>query len=663
MLKSLVRLTSFGIAIFLSILAGIVISTADDAFPQGAEYKASLDFTHSQVSKDQAIADLDSIADASGLRLSKVVADPNDFFNSRSLYAFGKQNPQKPQDLEWFKPGMTGRLLPSSELGAASLNGPYVYSGSKSAVDQFVGWIDSHGIERNVIAKNQGSILGQALVESGAWLTFLTCVVLSFTTVITWYVLRARARSLKVLNGTPAQKIALNDLLSLLVSFGGPALAGLGVSAAAVAIEGKASRLHEYLLTAGAFLVVAAAGMILCALVVSYITWPTVDGIASRRPPENHFRTAGEVLKAATLVLVAVMLPVLGTSIGQATELANQNAKWQVLKDHVALRISVQSDAEFVSRQSELRQISESASTAGKLTLSYAFSPRMHDRPSQEPLMDTGEFDGIAVVNPDYLRVISPLLSSSGTSLQDAGKQLAFDDLPTGIKEFWSDQFPLLSREGAGPQGNAGLQYYRYTGQQPFPALPPVIGEMAEFRNPLIIVAEHPESTFNDATIAAFLSSGNLIFNDSAWVGKYLQSSSLATAVLSVDRVADAALYNSQLQNQSAGMKTLSFTLVLLALIMSIAVSGLVYALSRSKRLFVERTSGWAWGKALAPRMVWEAALACALTTGMYLALGGTARPEVLWAFAGIPLYMAISWTLHVGFAHHVFKTTLARKA
>lgn len=96
---------------------------------------------------------------------------------------------------------------------------------------------------------------------------------------------------------------------------------------------------------------------------------------------------------------------------------------------------------------------------------------------------------------------------------------------------------------------------------------------------------------------------------------------------------------------------------------MSIAVSALVYAISRSKRLFVERTAGWAWGKSLAQRTTWEAGLACALTISMFLALGGTTRPEVLWAFTAIPLYLAISSALHITFAMHVFKTTLARKA
>lgn len=664
MLKTLVRLTSFGIAIFLSILAGIVISTADDAFPLGADFKVSLDFTHSPLTKDQTIADLDSIADASGLRLAKVVADPNDFFNSRSLYAFGQNASTETRKIDWFKPGMTGQLLPSRDLGTASLNGPYVYSGSPAAVGQFIGWIDSHGIARNVVAKNPATIIGQALVESGAWLTFLTCIVLSVTTVISWYVLRARARALKVLNGANTPKIALNDLLSLLVSFGVPAAAGLVAAVAVVTAEGKASRLPEFLLTAGAFLAAAAAGMILCALVVGFITWPTVDGIASRQPPESRFRGASETLKAATLILVAVMLPVLGASIGQATDLSNQSAKWQVLKNHVALRISVQSDAEFVSRQPALHDMTVAASRAGKLTLSYAFSPRTNDRPSQETRPDTGEFDGIVLVNPDYLRVIAPLIApnapGSGTPLDDVGEQVGFDALPQGVREFWGQQFPLLNRAGRSLQD---LKYYRYTGQQDFPALPPVVGEMAEFHNPLIIVAEHPEETFNDATAAAFLSSGNIVFNDSNWVGEYLQSSSLTTAVLSVDRIADAALYNSQLQNQSAGLKTLSFILVLLALTMSTAVSALVYAISHSKRLFVQRTAGWAWGKSLARRTVWEATLACALTVGMFLALGGATRPEVLWAFAGIPLYLAISSTLHIIFAKHIFKTTLARKA
>lgn len=231
-----------------------MMSTVEDAFPWGAEFKVSFDFTHSKISKDQAISDLDSLSDASGLRLAKVVADPDDFFNSRSLYVFGRSAQQTPQDIDWFKPGMQGRLLPSQELGSASLNGPYVYSGSPDAVRGFLDWADSQGIERHVVAKNPVTVLSQALLETGAWLTFVTCAVLSATMVISWYVLRARARALKALSGAPGLKIAVGDLTSLLAAVGPPTVLGLLVSGAAVALQGKASHLPEFILTASSFI-------------------------------------------------------------------------------------------------------------------------------------------------------------------------------------------------------------------------------------------------------------------------------------------------------------------------------------------------------------------------------------------------------------------------
>ncbi|MCH6470444.1 hypothetical protein [Sinomonas terrae] len=528
--------------------------------------------------------------------------------------------------------------------------------------------MDAHGVGRNVIAKDQVEILGQALAETGAWLTFLTCVLLLAATVITWYVLRARARALKVLNGAPIPRIVLADLASLVMSFAPPALLGVAVSVAVIVIQGKASHLPEFLLTLGALLTTAVAGMMMSALGVGSMTWPSVDGIASREPPERQFRSGGEALKAATLVLVAVILPVLGASIAQAGNLSNQQAKWQVLKDNVALRLSgAGSEEEFARYERPLRDMVASASGAGKLTFSYAFAPRDNDRPERVDRKDLGEFDGVVLVNPDYLRRISPLIGSDASDAQllgTVGERLGYETLPQSVQESWSEQFRVMNRAGRSLEGlTEGLRYYRYTGQEDFPAQIPVPGEIAQFRNPLIIVADQPAEAFTDGNIDAFLSSGNITFTDSAWVRDYLQSSPLSVAVLSVDRIADAALYNSQLQNQSAGLKTLSFVLVLLALTMSIAVSAMVYAISRNKRLFVQRTVGWPRLKSLARRLAWEAALAATVAVGMFFALGGAKRPEVLWTLTGIPLYLAISAALHVVFAKSVFSKTLARRA
>ncbi|MEA5456470.1 hypothetical protein SPF06_17200 [Sinomonas sp. JGH33] len=670
MLKALVRITSFGIAIFLSTLSGIVITTEEGAFPWKTEFIASLDFTHSQVSKDQAIAEFGSLADRTGLRIAKVVPDPNDFFNSRSLYVFGSAGPSEPQDIDWFKPGMRGQLHPARDLGAAALNGPHVYSGSPEAIAEFIAWVDAHGIDRNVMPKKTSDILAQALLETGAWLTFLTCVILAGTMVVAWYVLRAKARALKVLNGTRTARIVAEDLVSLVSSFAGPAIAAVLVSIVSVAIQGKATHLADFLAVLGLFLAAAVGGMMLCALVIGSMTWPSVDGIASRQPPERHFRASSEVLKAATLVLVAVMLPVLGASIAEATNLSNQNAKWQVLKDNVSLRFGLggMTPDEFGRTYDKpLRDMVAAASEAGNLSFSYALAPRSGTDPERRNRAEVGGFDCIVLVNSDYLRRISPLVGSDATganALGSAGERVDFESLPEEVRMAWGEQFSLWNRAGINLNGAAeSLTYYRYVGREPFPALPPGPGEMAHFRNPLIVVADNPADAFTDDNIEAFLSSGNLTFTDAGWVGDYLQSSPLIAVVLSVDRISDAALYNSQLQNQSAGLKTLSFALVLLALTMSIAVSAMVYAISRSKRLFAQRTAGWPWLQSLARRIAWEAALSAALAIAMFFALGGGKRPEVLWTLAGIPLYLAMSIALHLVFARGVFVKVLARRA
>lgn len=666
MLKFLVRITSLGIAIFLTVLAGIYISISEEAFPHGSEFTASLDFSQIQIPKDEAITSLEALTDSSGLHLAKIVADPDDFFNSRSLYVFGKEAPDEPRELEWFKAGMHGELRSAESLGAASLSGTYVYSGPPAATIQLTQWLDSHGVKRLVSAKDGAAVLQQAVVTTGAWLTFLTCFVLLITLVISWYVLRARARSLKVLCGAPAGKVILEDLISLLRAVSIPAAIGLGASLIVVAMQGKTSYLFQLALTSAGFIGCALAVAVICALLVSTMTWPSVKGIASRQPPERHFQRISEALKAATLVLVTITLPVVGASIADATNLSNQNAQWEVLKDNVSVRIATRSPEEFEKRQTEMHTLAEAAEKSDKLTFSYALEPANLIRQDETASVDLGGYDGVVLANPAYLEVISPLIGtnpSSAAPLGINGERLTESRLPVTLRDYLDRQFPIWNRAGMNLNGLESLQFYNYSGRNEFPALTPVAGKMAHFRNPLIIVVDDPPGTFNDGTTAAFLSSGNLTFSDAGWTRSYLSDAPLGNVVLSVDRISDAALFNSQLQNQSAGMKSLSVTLVLLALVMSTAVSALIYALSKSRRLFVQRTAGWTWLKALARRFAWEGGLAVVLAATMFFALGAGTRPNTWWSLAAVPLYATISIILHLTSARGVFARLLARTA
>lgn len=666
MLKLLVRVTSFGIAIFLSVLAGVYISTAEEAFPHGAEFRASFDFSQVQLPKAQVISELDAIVDDSGLRLAKIVADPEDFFNTRSLYVFGKDAPVAPQKLEWFKAGMHGELRSAHQLGTANLNGAYVYSGPTSAKTQLTQWLEAHGLKSTVSAKSNVEVLGHALFTTGAWLTFLTCLVLLIALVISWYVLRARARSLKLLCGATAGKVVGEDLLSLVRVVALPAIGGLLSALLVVALQGKTSYLLPLALTSAAFLVCALGLMLFSALIVSAMTWPSVSGIASRRPPEKHFQWISEVLKGATLVLVTVTLPIVGSSIAEATNLSNRNAQWEVLKNHVSVRISTGSETEFERRVTEMGDLAVAASRAGKLTFSYSFKPANIISQNEGASTDLGGYDGTVLVNPGYLNAISTVIESTpsaGNPLGTRAERISPDQLPAALRDHLEGQYPLWTRAGTLDRFAETFKTYRYTGQKDFPGLPPRLGEMAHFQNPLIVLVDDPAETFDDDTIGSFLTSGNLTFSDAGWVRDYLADHPLGNVVLSVDRISDAGLYSSQLQNQSAGMKTLSFALVLLALTMSTAVSALVYAIAEGRRHFVQRTAGWPWAKSLARRLAWEGILAVVIAIAMFFSLGGTAQGDAGWALVTVPLYAVISGILHIASASGVFAQTLTRRA
>jgi hypothetical protein len=202
---------------------------------------------------------------------------------------------------------------------------------------------------------------------------------------------------------------------------------------------------------------------------------------------------------------------------------------------------------------------------------------------------------------------------------------------------------------------------YTYTGEKTFPGLPPVAGEMHNLRNPLVVVITDPASTFTPDFLASTISSGNVMFSDSGWVRNYLEASTLRETVLAVDRISDGGLYSSQVAGQTASVRTLSYVLVVLALVVGVSVSAWIYALSRARRLFVQRTSGWIWARVLHRRMLWEGVIACVVASVVVATSNAGEHPDAWWALAAIPLYLLVSYVLHLSAVKNIFSRRLAR--
>lgn len=659
MLKLLVRLTALGVSVFLAVLTGIFISAGEDGFPWGTDHTAKLVFSDSPLTKDQAIADLNGIVDSSDLRLAKLVADPDDFLTSKSLYVFGDGAPKEPMDLAWFRPEMSGQLRAASTLGDAPLDGTYVYSGSEDARAKLLEWASQAGVQSAEQVKTTPAVLAYAFLNTGALLPLLTSVVLLISITLSWYVLRARARTLKVLSGTRSSRILAEDLSSLLRVTAPSAVVGLVGALVVLIFMGKSSFLVQFVSVMLTFLAFALALMLLGAALVSAITWPSVAGIASRRPAERHFRFISEVLKFATLAVVAVLLPAAGSAIASATLLSDQGARWEALTGQVTMRIGTNSPEEFDAQVQSMDDMVQAAAERGSMTFSYSSNA------ARDETLSSAGFDGMVMVNPAYLKAIGPLIGVTPTADRPLGSQgvpVGSDDLPDSLSESLASSFELWNRNGRNLDGmTENFKTYRYTGSTTFPGLPPVAGEMQNLSHPLVVVIASPATTFTPDFLASTISSGNVMFSDADWVREYLTTSPLRDSVLAVDRVSDGGLYSSQQSKQTADVRTLSYILVVLALVVGVSVSAWIYALTRGRRLFVQRTSGWTWSRVLMRRMVWESMVAIVVTAAVLAASNIPERPDAWWIVAAIPIYFVVSALLHLAAVKSVFRRRLVR--
>lgn len=659
MLKLLVRLAALGVAVFLAVLAGMFLSSEESGFPWNTDYTSRLDFSKSPLAKDVAIAELNELVDSSDLRLARVVADPENFLTSQSLYVFGADAPISPVAIDWFRPGMQGELRAAGGLGDTPLSGTYVYSGSAEAVQSLTGWANRAGVHTSTQKNTVTAVLSNALINTGAWLPFLTCLVLLVSLTVSWYVLRARARTVKVLNGASTARIVADDFLSLLAVSVPPMLAGFLLGVGFIALSGKTMFVANFALTTLALLGCALAVMLLSALLVNAFTWPTLAAIAARTPPERHFRLASEALKVATLVLVAISLPAAGTAIATATNLSDQGARWQSLSGQVSLRIGTTTPEEFDAQIEKLDALVVAADEADVLTFSYAMDV------ADEPELQPAGYDGLVMVNPAYLEAVAPFVGfdpSPQQPLGALGTAIPHTELAPALEQSLGASFELWNRAGQNLDGfDENFRTFGYSGDVTFPGLAPTSGDMVNYENPLIVVVDNPAETFDADFLSATLSSGNQMFGDASWLRGYLATSELNAYVLSIDRVSDNGLFASQQANQTAGVRIFSYALVVLALIASITVSAWIYALARGRRLFAQRTSGWAWQRVLSARLLWEAGLAVVITALSLVGFLATSDPGTLWILAAIPLYVALSAALHVAAVRKVFALRLAR--
>ncbi|MCT9870512.1 hypothetical protein [Paenarthrobacter aurescens] len=652
MLKILVRFAAVAIAALIALVAGVYASAADlDGLPD-AEHVASIRFDNSQLSRDEIIDRLNHYADSTGTDIARVASAPDDFLNKRVAFKFGSGAIQD-TDIDWFSPTMSGSITDSSNLGFTSLNGVYaLHSGSTKAVS-FQGWVRSDlGADISLKEKTSAGLLTYALLTVGAWVPMSAAILLLGATIMSWYVLRAHGRELRILAGMRLSTIVLSDLRSLFGALGIPALATFLGSIAVVQTTGF-GRLDFFVGTLAFFTAVVAALAIVVALLMGMVTLPAVRDIAARRPSERGSWVISELLKVAAVVIVAAILPTVFGVVGNASAATAQGAIWKSMGDSVTVRVANRlGDTENTAFGGLIREMSKRDAVMFSMSLS-SDSVNVVDEIARNDLKELG-FDSIVLTGEKYLNTVN---GAGGATWEPVTTVQSLQDLPGSITRQLLPNLELWTVARTLPD----VHLYSNTGEVPITVSGGMAGTLDNSHRPLII-AMNDISQFNDSFLAAALTRGNIVFTDPEGTKALLEQRQLNSEVLSVDRIADLGLYDAQSKQRNAQLGAAAIALAVLALVMCVSVTAWIFALLRRRRWFVQRTAGKAWSAVLLPRLLWEAC--AALLFGAVMAVSFAAvSPSNIWiSWFAPPTYLAVVWLIHQWAATTTFRTTLARR-
>ncbi|WP_426007387.1 hypothetical protein ACPFL9_10120 [Paenarthrobacter sp. NyZ202] len=652
MLKILVRFAAAAIAALIALVAGVYTAAADlDGLPD-SDFVASVRYDGSPLSRDQIVTKLDSYADATGVGIVRVASAPDDFLNKRVVFSFGSEKIQN-TNIDWFSPTMSGSMSKSSDLGITSLNGVYGLSASPIQAASFRTWM-SNELKADVVLTEKTSLglLAYALLTVGAWVPMSAAILLLGATILSWYVLRARGRELRIMAGMRLSHVVFADLRSL---FGALALPALGAYLIAVVVVLAAGfgRLAYFISTLALFTGVLAAFTAVVALLLGLLTLPAVRDIAARRPSERGSWAFSELLKVVAVMIVAAILPTVSGIVTNASAASSLGATWGSMGDGVTLRIANRpSEAEEVAFAGLTRDMVGNGAALFSMSLS-SNTVNLVDEAALGDLKTMG-YDSLILTDLRYLDSVN---GARGASWGPVTAVQSLDDLPESVKGKLAPTLRLWTLNRQGPD----VQIYENTSDVDIVVSGSMAGTLAVGKHPLIL-AVRDVAQFDNFFLASAVSRGNVVFTDPERVSQLVKERHMTAAILSIDRIADLGLYDAQSKQRNAQLGASAVALAALALVMCVAVTAWIFALLRRRRWFVQRVAGNSWSSILLPRLLWESIAATLF--GVVMALSFDMQdPSSMWISAFAPLaYFAVAWSMHQWAATTTFRTTLARR-
>ncbi len=649
MLTTLVRLSVFLLVGFALLVSDAFVKTRDSYLPLGAQHVLSVSVKKSPLPRSEILAQL-SRPMGDGQWIAKSVPDPQDFLHGRSLYRLTETGiPDGP--IPWYDRSFHGEVLPADRLGTASLDGTYLATLSQSELNSLTSWMTENGIAVTVQSPSASLFLYETILGNGYGPALAAAFLVMVLCSVSWSMHRSASKAFRLAGGIPPSRIQAQDVRAFALLAAPPALLAAGLGALLVGILRGPGSLASFASPA-----VAAVGAVVLAtaaslLLVGVMTRPSLALIAARRPPLNGHSAAGELVKAAAVLLVALSLPTAAASVAAAAGVSAQNAQWKIMGQSVGLRVAFGSEGAFQSTMEDVVQFTREQDTAGKALLATAVPPNVTQRGG------LGEHDGIFIVNRAYLDRVS---RETGTRFRPASPETLGAQSADDLRE----SLALWARGTS--RGAGGITHLTLdpTTPEPLSAVSSTgDGTLITAKRPLLVVVDSITDVFNGSFIGSIISQNGIVFTDAPSALAGIEKHGLQPYVLSVDRVADQGLERSQSEASKAASRAFALALILLALLAGTVLSARVHCLLDRDRIFPRRISGAPWSSVLRRRFVKEGLLA-ALCAGVAFAVHALLGTPYSWtALLSVVAFAAVTLPAHAAAAHSVVRQTLARKA
>lgn len=609
--KISIRLTSFLLAIFSYVLIFQNIVSNQEQIPLNTNEQFEINIANTLITKEELALELDKIVDTNNAALIKIATPTNDYENKKDIIYFGSKKPISNDlvvtgnKINWLDAKLTGELISSKNIGSRPLYGTYATDNNADFKHDIEQWAIENGIDIEWTATP--SLLKDIyynLVHNGVGNVILTAFLLFISSMIAWFVLRAKGRSIRLLGGVELNKIYKEDTLAISKLFIPSYITALFIFLLYIGVSRGIRQIPLVVTNSLIILVVLTVISLVVTYGMSIIVKPKSEHIAKRIIPLKRFKQLSVGTRIISIILALLIVPSTITSAYVLQQLSHEYSLWENMQSNVSLSFGDLDSLETEKMRQHVEKFFKTMEKNNNLSLSLVI-----DKSIELNKEEYGGYDHIIITDRSWINSFNIGIEKNGKGGKLTKIELNALDKP--LQDFLTAQMPLWTKtQEVQPKG---VEFYEFIGKN-FLGLPPNVGSggsTVQATNPLIILIDSPSEILDilGFTLPA-CSSGNVVFPNEQLLRTELNKSPIKEFVISIDTIADVALAQAQKFEKEAIFYIVACILIFISMVFAGILTAQLWVNENKKRIFTLHTFGKSYKEIIMPNFIKECCVA-----------------------------------------------------